>query len=172
MSDIPVQLLQHLGKHGVRMSQFLSDNFSNIDKSQRQEMATEARQISACAAAAIAPMPIPFADIWTITPVQMLMVRAIGNIYGYKIDGKTVKEMLAVVGGGMLGQQVCLALFKIGLPGAGGFGGAAFVFFWTHGIGKAAELYFQSGMTATEEELATARKAGMKQAKSETPLSK
>ncbi|NCS39747.1 MAG: DUF697 domain-containing protein [Microcystis aeruginosa BS13-10] len=99
-------------------------------------MAKEARQISAWAAAAIAPMPIPFADIWTITPVQMLMVRAIGNIYGYKIDAKTVKEMLAVVGGGMLGQQICLALFKIGLPGAGGFGGAAFVFFWTHGIGK------------------------------------
>lgn len=85
-------------------------------------MAKEARQISAWAAAAIAPMPIPFADIWTITPVQMLMVRAIGNIYGYKIDAKTVKEMLAVVGGGMLGQQICLALFKIGLPGAGGLG--------------------------------------------------
>jgi len=170
MNDIPVQLLQHLGKHGIRMKQFLSDDFSNVHDSQCREMATEARQISAWAAAAIAPMPIPFADIWTITPVQMLMVRAIGNIYGYKIDGKTVKEMLAVVGGGMLGQQICLALFKIGLPGAGGFGGAAFVFFWTHGIGKAAELYFQSGMTATEEELAAARKEGMEQAKNETPL--
>ena len=170
MSDIPVQLLQHLGKHGVRMRQFLGDNFSNVDESQRRAMAKEARQISAWAAAAIAPMPIPFADIWTITPVQMLMVRAIGNIYGYKIDAKTVKEMLAVVGGGMIGQQICLALFKIGLPGAGGFGGAAFVFFWTHGIGNAAELYFQSGMTATDEDLAAARKEGMKQAKNETPL--
>jgi uncharacterized protein (DUF697 family) len=69
------------------------------NESQRKEMAKEARQISAWAAAAIAPMPIPFADIWTITPVQMLMVRAIGNIYGYKIDAKTLKEMLAVVGG-------------------------------------------------------------------------
>jgi uncharacterized protein (DUF697 family) len=87
-----------------------------------------------------------------------------------KIDAKTVKEMLAVVGGGMLGQQICLALFKIGLPGAGGFGGAAFVFFWTHGIGNAAEPYFQSGMTATNEDLAAARKEGMKQAKNETPL--
>jgi uncharacterized protein (DUF697 family) len=113
-------------------------------------------------------MPIPFADIWTITPVQMLMVRAIGNIYGYKINPQTVKEILAVVGGGMIGQQVCLALFKIGMPGAGGFGGAAFVFFWTHGMGNAAELYFRSGGTATAKELAAARSEGMKQAKNES----
>jgi len=37
-------------------------------------------------------------------------------------------------------------------------------------ISNAAELYFQSGMTATNEELAAARKEGMKQAKNETPL--
>jgi hypothetical protein len=37
-------------------------------------------------------------------------------------------------------------------------------------VGKAAELYFQSGMTATKEELAVARKEGMEQARNETPI--
>lgn len=172
MNYIPPQLAQILKEHFDRIKQFLTDDFTSLDSVQRQEKTAEVRQMSAIAAATITPIPIPFADIWTVTPVQMLMVRAIGNIYGYKIDGNTAKEMFAVVGGGMLGQQVCLALFKIGLPGAGGFGGAAFVFVWTHGIGKAAELYFQSGMTATKQELEKARKEGMKQAKDETPPKK
>src|SRR5688572_5577558 len=99
--SVPFNLIAHLGKHAARMKQFPTDDYTEIGPSDRIEMSAEARNISAFAAAAIAPMPIPFADIWTITPVQMMMVRAIGNIYGHKIDEKTAKEMLAVVGGGL-----------------------------------------------------------------------
>ena len=169
---MPIELVKHLGEHAQRMQEFVSEDYSGLNDKERSELASEARNISAWAAGAIAPMPIPFADIWTITPVQMFMVRAIGNIYGYKIDKKTIKEVFAVVGGGIVGQQVCLALFKIGLPGAGGFGGAAFVWVWTHGMGHAAERYFQSGMKATKEQVEEARKNGMELAKQEQELQK
>jgi uncharacterized protein DUF697 len=77
-----------------KMQEFLTGDYDDADAASKRKMAAEARQISAWAAAAIAPMPIPFADIWTITPVQMMMVQAIGNIYGFKLDGKNLKALL------------------------------------------------------------------------------
>jgi uncharacterized protein (DUF697 family) len=161
----PMSLVTHLKDHAATMKRYLTDDFTPLDSEARKKDAAEARKLSACAAALIAPMPIPFADIWTITPVQMMMVRAIGNIYGYKLDQKTAMALLGTLGGGWLGQQTCLALFKLGMPGAGGLGGAAFVFFWTHAMGRAAELYFASGMTASKADLAEARRHGMEEAK-------
>lgn len=163
----PIPLIGHLERYSARIARFLANDFANAGAEKRRELAAEARRTSAWTVAALAPMPLPFADVWTITPVQMTMVRAIGNIYGYKMDANTAKEMLGVVGGGLLGQQLCLALFKIGMPGVGGFTGAAFAFFWTHGLGHAAEAYFKSGKTATADQLAEARRRGMEQAKSE-----
>lgn len=144
---------------------YITDDFSNLDNNAKKQKASEVRSICATFAAGLSIIPIPFADIFTITPVQYLMVRAIGNIYGYKLDENAAKEVVAVVGGAWLGQQTCLALFKIGLPGAGGAVGSAFVFGWTYGMGKAAELYFESGMTATKEEIKNARSSGEKEAK-------
>lgn len=165
--SFPFHLAAHLREHSDKMVHLLKGDFRGLDEAERRHLAADARRISAAAAALIAPMPIPFADIWTITPVQMAMVKALGNIYGYTLDDRTVKALLATVGGGWLGQQACLALFKLGMPGAGGLGGAAFVFFWTHAMGHAAEFYFASGMTATRDELAEVRRKGMQEAKRE-----
>ena len=169
--SFPFSLMDVLNKYIKEISSYLMDDFSHLSQEEKIRKCQEVRSKAAFAASAITPLPIPFADIWTVTPVQMAMVRAIGNIYGYKLNEKTVKESFAVVGGGWLGQQVCLALFKIGMPGAGGFGGAAFVFGWTHGIGYAAEKYFKSGMKASKEELEDARKQGVEQSKTKQPLS-
>ncbi|WP_201324388.1 YcjF family protein [Pseudanabaena sp. lw0831] len=143
--------------------EYITSDYSNSSRKEKQEKCSQVRTIAAGAGAALALVPMPFADIFTITPVQYLMVRAIGNIYGYKISENSVGEVVAVIGGGFLGQQTILALFKIGLPGAGGFFGSVFVYGWTFGMGKAAELYFASGMTATKEDLKKARESGAKE---------
>jgi|GEM_PF-1801629 len=143
--------------------EYITADHSNCSEVEKQKKCSQVRTIAAGAGAALALVPMPFADIWTITPVQYLMVRAIGNIYGYNISENSVGEVVAVIGGGFLGQQTILALFKIGLPGAGGFFGSAFVYGWTFGMGKAAELYFASGMTATKEDLKRARESGAKE---------
>lgn len=160
-------VIGYFGNKWNEISHYLNDDFTNSDASERQKLAAKARNICAWAGAMVAPQPIPIADIWIIMPIQYMMVRAIGNIYGYKITEQTVGEVFAVIGGGMLGQQACLALFKFGIPGFGGLFGAGFVFAWTHGIGYAAEAYFKSGMRATKEELAEARKRGEKEGKEE-----
>jgi uncharacterized protein (DUF697 family) len=135
------------------MRHFLTDDFTNLDPATRKRKAAEARQMSAIAAGAIAPMPIPFADIWTITPIQILMVRAIANIYGYGLDMTTARAVLATVGGGWLGRQTFMAILKLGLPGIGEAAGAGFAYFWTLGMGRAAEAYFASGMRASRQQL-------------------
>jgi uncharacterized protein (DUF697 family) len=124
------------------MRSFLTDDFRDLDLESRRQKAAEVRNMSAMAAGAIAPMPIPFADIWTITPIQMLMVRAIGNIYGYPLDYGTARALVATIGGGWLGRQTFLGLLKLGLPGVGEAGAAAFAYFWTLGLGRAAEAHF------------------------------
>ena len=142
---LPWNLSKHLQKHARDMRHFLTDDFRDLDPEARRQKAAEVRQMSAIAAGAIAPMPIPFADIWTITPIQVLMVRAIANIYGYGLDATTARAMLATVGGGWLGRQTFLGILKLGLPGIGQAAGAGFAYMWTIGIGHAAEAYFASG---------------------------
>jgi uncharacterized protein (DUF697 family) len=153
-------IIGFFGDRWNEVMRYLHDDFSNSTPQEKTQYANNVRQICATAGAMVAPQPIPIADIWLITPIQYLMVRAIGNIYGYRISESTIAEIFAVIGGGITGQQLCLFLFKIGMPGLGGLAGAGFVFAWTHGIGHAAEAYFKSGMTMSEEELAEIRRQG------------
>jgi Uncharacterized protein/domain associated with GTPases len=93
------------------VNRYLNDDFSNCTTNQKMQFAENARNICAITGAMVAPQPIPIADIWIITPIQYIMVRAIGNIYGYKLSESSVAEIASVIGGGMMGQQVCLAFF-------------------------------------------------------------
>jgi len=143
---------------------FINGNFHNLDEEGKKENASKVRQIAATTGGIACAIPnVPFADFFIITPIQALMVRAIGNIYGYKINESTAAEILTVIGGGWLGQQALLAAFRIGLPGAGGLIGSIFVYGWTYGMGKAAEVYFASNMTASKEDLKKAREKGVKE---------
>jgi uncharacterized protein (DUF697 family) len=168
---IPPQLLQIGKAFTAKVATYLTSDYSTATLEERQKYAAEVRQIAAVSGLGIAPLPIPFADIWTITPIQVAMVQAIGNIYGFKLEGKNLKAVFGTVAGGWLGQQACLALFKIGMPVAGGFGGAAFVWVWTHAMGKVAERYFASGMTLSKKELDEIRKSEVKNSKPAPPTS-
>jgi uncharacterized protein (DUF697 family) len=140
---------------------FINGDFNNLDEDGKKENTSKVRQIAATTGAIASAIPnVPFADFFIITPIQALMVRAIGNIYGYKLNESTATEILTVIGGGWLGQQTLLAAFRIGLPGAGGLVGSIFVYGWTYGMGKAAEVYFASNMTASKEDLKKARESG------------
>ena len=143
---------------------FINGDFDNLDEDGKKENTSRVRQIAATTGAVACAIPnVPFADFFIITPIQALMVRAIGNIYGYKVNESTAAEILTVIGGGWLGQQALLAAFRIGLPGAGGLVGSIFVYGWTYGMGKAAEVYFASNMTASKEDLKKARETGAKE---------
>lgn len=122
--------------------------------------------------AAIAIQPIPFADMLILTPIQGVMAYKIAQSRGVEIsqDGavEALKAVIGVVGLGFAGQQIAIALYKIGLPGIGGLMTIPLVYSLTYGIGRAMDRYFSAkatGKTASNDDLVNAFKRGKNEGK-------
>ena len=122
---------------------------------------------SVCAATAV--QPIPFADIFILTPIQLYMGKLIGEARGYKFSMSEIyKEIIGVLGLSFLAQQTAIGLYKIGLPFIGGLMTIPLVFILTYSIGKVMDFYFVSktrGKTLTKNDLKNFFKQARKDAK-------
>ena len=122
---------------------------------------------SVCAATAV--QPIPFADIFILTPIQLYMGTLIAEARGYKFSMSEIyKEILGVLGLSFLAQQTAIGLYKLGLPFVGGFMTIPLVFVLTYAIGKVMDFYFVSktqGKTLTKDDLKNFFKQARKDAK-------
>ena len=94
----------------------------------------------------MAVQPIPFADIFILTPLQALMGERIGSIRGFPLSNKEstdlIKEISGVAGLGLIAQQIALGAYKVGLPGLAGFTTIPLVFGLTYAIGQVVNEYF------------------------------
>ena len=101
--------------------------------------------ITASVCAGVAFQPIPFADIFILTPIQAYMGTRIAAVRGISINKNdaltTIKEISGVVGLGLLAQQVAIGAYKTGLPGLGGFMTLPLVSGLTYGIGRVMDFY-------------------------------
>ncbi|WP_078544817.1 YcjF family protein [Litchfieldia alkalitelluris] len=120
--------------------------------------------------AGVAIQPIPFADVFILTPIQGFMGHKIAQIRGIELKEEGIWEVIKYIGGvvglGLVAQQTAIGLFKIGLPGLGGFVTIPLVAGLTMGIGKALDLYFRFkavGKTPSEEDIIQAFKTGKKE---------
>ena len=96
-----------------------------------------------CAATAV--QPIPFADIFILTPIQLYMGTLIARVRGYEFTMSQVyKEILGLLGLSYLAQQTAIGLYKTVLPFLGGFMTIPLVFGLTYAIGKVMNFYFVS----------------------------
>ena len=97
--------------------------------------------------AAIAVQPIPFADIFVLTPIQGYMGKKIADVRGYKISEagavEVFKEIAGLVGLGLLAQQLVIGGYKTFIPFLGGFMTIPLVFGLTYGIGRVMDYYFE-----------------------------
>ena len=122
---------------------------------------------SVCAATAV--QPIPFADIFILTPIQLYMGTLIAEARGYKFSMSEIyKEILGLLGLSFLAQQTAIGLYKLGLPFIGGFMTIPLVFILTYAIGKVMDFYFVSktqGKTLTKDDLKNFFKQARKDAK-------
>jgi uncharacterized protein (DUF697 family) len=128
----------------------LANEFFAIEK--RDDLSDDEKvqhviKISASVCAAVAIQPIPFADIFVLTPLQTLMGERIGSIRGFPISKKQssdlIKEIAGVAGLGLLAQQLALGAYKVGLPGLAGFTTIPLVFGLTYAIGQVMNEYFK-----------------------------
>lgn len=129
---------------------------------------------SICAGVAI--QPIPFADIFVLTPIQAYMGTRISAIRGMPLSekevGEVLKEIAGAVGLALLAQQLALGAYKTILPVLAGFTTIPLVFGLSYGIGKVMDVYFinrAKGKRMSPEEIRAvwgqARKEGQSEGK-------
>lgn len=95
--------------------------------------------------AALAIQPIPFADIFILTPTQILMGKKIADLRGYEIKENSIelilKEISGTIGMGIIAQQLVIGAYKTFLPFFGAVTTIPVVYGLTFGIGKAMDYY-------------------------------
>jgi uncharacterized protein (DUF697 family) len=155
----------------MNIYRFIKDNTYGINKSNISADKKVDKLLltfsSICAATAV--QPIPFMEIFTLTPIQAYMGTLIGQARGYKFSMMEVyKEIIGVIALGFLAQQSILGLYKTIIPFLGGFTTIPLVFVFTYAIGKVMDFYFVSktkGKTLTKDDIKSFFKQAKKDAK-------
>lgn len=100
------------------------------------------------ACAGIAIQPIPFADIFILTPVQAYFASRIAAIRGVPVSESEVldwvKEMIGMLGLGFIAQQVAIGVWKTVTWGMGGFLTVPLVYGLSYAIMVVADYYFSA----------------------------
>ncbi len=153
------------GRDSSRPLPPLSDFFNeDSSKEDRRELAKDTIMNFSLWAAAIVLMPIPFADLVLLMPIQSAMVIAVGKVYGVK---ETPERVLAIIAGScgasVFGQVTALLLSNM-IPFIGSLVSAPFIFGWTYGLGEVAIRYFETKGQATDSELKSIFKNASKDA--------
>ncbi len=125
----------------------LSDIENRTDLSQAQKISQTIHIFSAICAG-VAVQPIPFADIFLLTPIQVYMGVRLSAVMGQPISEREssdmVKEIAGVAGMGLLAQQLVLGAYKTFLPFLGGFTTIPLVYGLTYAIGRVMEQYLMA----------------------------
>ena len=97
----------------------------------------------------VAALPIPVADLFPITAMQMALVGGIAWLSGRPLDKRAAAEFLgamgANVGAAFVLREGFRALMKVVTPGFGSMVSGAIAFAGTMAIGAAARQYFLRG---------------------------
>lgn len=108
----------------------------------------------------IAAQPIPFADIFILTPIQTAMIIYISKIYNIqktKISAmEIVVYLINTLGFGVLSQQAILGAYKTAIPYAGALTTIPLVYVATFILGKCAKVLIKAkidGVTIKKEEI-------------------
>lgn len=112
-----------------------------------EEKVSRTIHIFSATCAATAAQPLPFADIFILTPIQAYMGSRLSAIRGMPITearaNELLREILGTVGMGMLAQQAALGLYKVGLPFFAGLTTIPVVYGLTYAVGRIMDYYLK-----------------------------
>ena len=141
------------------------DNEAETGKSVKRAI-----HVTAGICAAVATQPLPFADILLLTPIQATMAVRIARLHGHEVSTEQARrvltELIGLVGLGLLAQQLAIGLYKLGLPGLGGFMTIPLVYSLTWGIGRLVDAYYQAlaeGRRLSKQEVKAIFKSGRRE---------
>jgi uncharacterized protein (DUF697 family) len=138
--------------HLDTIKRVLDGNYEGATEEEKQTAIRELVQVCSVAAGAMTVQPFPFVDIVLIAPIQIAMVQGIGKIHGYKLDKKSILEMLSTFGASIVAQNVIMAAVKF-IPFFGWVVTISMAYALTWAIGEVSNRYFASGRTLDDTEL-------------------
>jgi predicted GTPase len=120
----------------------------------QEELSLTLTRATAALSAGIAAAPIPFADIFPLTTLQVGLVASIAWISGRSIDRVGAAEFLAGLGANLgiafVLRETVRALLKVVVPAGGPIVSATVAFSGTMAVGAAARAYFIRGVTLAD----------------------
>lgn len=152
--------------YAATLARILDGDFDTDTPEARKAAVGEVIQVCSVAAGAVAVQPVPLLDVVLITPIQVAMVRAIGRIYGHRLDEKAIVEMISTFGASIVSQNLVMAAAKL-VPFAGWVASIAMAYGLTWAVGDVAAWYFESGRGVAPEDLKTRFRKVYKQKKDE-----
>ncbi len=141
-----------MASHTDTLDRILDGDFADATDDERTEAVREVIGACSVAAAAVAIQPIPLLDAALITPIQIVMVQAIGRVHGHALDRKAVLEILTTLGASLVAQNAMMAAAKC-IPVLGWLVAVSMAFALTWAIGEVSDHYFRCGRGVEPAEL-------------------
>jgi uncharacterized protein (DUF697 family) len=134
------------------LKRVLDGDYSEATEEEKTKAVRELIQVCAVAAGAVTIQPIPFVDTALVTPIQIGLVQGIGKIHGYKLDKRSILEILSTFGASIVAQNVIMAAAKF-IPFLGWVVTISMAYALTWAIGEVSDHYFRNGRNVDEGEL-------------------
>jgi uncharacterized protein (DUF697 family) len=141
-----------MGSHIDTLKRVLDGNYEGASEAEKTRAVRELIQVCSVAAGAMTIQPLPLLDTALIAPIQIGLVQGIGKIHGYKLDKKSVLEILSTFGASIVAQNLIMAAAKL-LPFFGWVFTISIAYALTWAIGEVSDHYFRNDRKVDEREL-------------------
>ncbi len=148
------------------LKRVMDGDYQNASADEKSQAVRDVIQVCSIAAAAVTIQPIPLLDTALISPIQIAMVQAIGRVHGYKLDKKSIVEILSTFGASIVAQNLIMAAAKL-IPFAGFLITTSMAYALTWAVGEVSDHYFRGGRGVPQSELKEMFKRVYEQKKSE-----
>ncbi len=134
------------------LERVMKGDYQDASPQEKADAVRDVIQVCSVASAAVAWQPIPLVDTVLISPIQIAMVQAIGRIHGFKLDQKSVIEILSTFGASLVAQNLIMAAAKF-IPFAGWIVGMSMAYALTYAVGEVSDHYFRNGRGVDQQDL-------------------
>lgn len=141
-----------MGSHLDTLKRVLDGNYEGASDAEKTRAVRELVQVCSVAAGAMTIQPLPLLDTALIAPIQIGLVQGIGKIHGYKLDQKSILEILSTFGASIVAQNLIMAAAKL-IPFFGWVFTISMAYALTWAIGEVSDHYFRNDRKVDEREL-------------------
>ena len=139
----------------TRSTLWLNKNLLKIENEPGtdDQKADKVINLIAIVCAGVAVQPIPFADFFILTPIQIYMGSRLAKIYGWEISKEEseqiVKNVLGAIGMGVIAQHLAIGIYKF-IPFLGAITTIPIVYGLTSAIGGVIKKYIKCKIDGTD----------------------